>query len=336
MSILPTCLLVTLWINAASEPQAKLDPEELRIPFQRYTTTDSLGRTITFYLSRPPGGSSDLKLPVALIIQGSGCQSLWQKRGEMIFGGQQNLLHNAAKGRVRILAVEKPGVKFADTAKRPGGAEGASEEFLKEHTLPRWAEANAAALKAVWTLPEIDRTRTLIMGHSEGGIVAARMASEFPEVTHVASLAGGGPTQLFSLAEGRAKSRPEDQPGDAAKRLEKFYEDWAAVQKNPESTADMWMGHPYRRWSSFLATSVTAELLKSKARVYLAAGTLDASVPPAGHDVLVAELRAAGRDLVAERIEGADHGFRKEGEAQGSPEGMQALFGRVIDWLLTK
>jgi dipeptidyl aminopeptidase/acylaminoacyl peptidase len=227
-------------------------------------------------------------------------------------------------------------VAFLDEAKRPGGAEGASEEFLKEHTLPRWAEANRAALLAAWTLPEIDRSRTLVLGHSEGGIVVAWMAVEMPEITHVASLAGGGPTQLFSLAESRGQARPDDKPGDATKRMQTFYDGWTEVQKDPDSTTKFWLGHPHRRWSSFLATSVTTELLRSKARIFLAQGGRDTSVPSMGHDVLVAELRAAGRDVAAERIEDADHGFRKADEPQGSPAGMQALLGRVVDWFLEK
>jgi pimeloyl-ACP methyl ester carboxylesterase len=329
-------LLAALFLGADEAPKAVLDPTELNIPFQRYTTTDSLGRTITFYLSRASSDQAGNKLPVALIVQGSGCQSLFSKRGEMIFGSQQNLLLNAAKGRVRVLAVEKPGVKFLDMPQRPGGAQGASEEFLKEHTLARWAEANRAALRAVWTLPNIDSTRTLVLGHSEGGIVVARVAAETPEVTHVASLSGGGPTQLFSLAESRGQAREGDQPGDAARRVQAFYDEWAEVQKDPESISKFWLGHPHRRWSSFLATSVTAELLRSKARVFLAQGALDKSVPPTGHDVLVAELRAAGRDVAAERMEDGDHGFRKSDEPHGSPAGMQAVLGRVVDWFLEK
>ncbi len=322
-------LVASLLLMADAAREAKLDPTDLNIPFQRYTTTDSLGRTITFYLSRPAGDQAGVKLPIALLVQGSGCQSLWQKRGDMITGGQQNLLLNAAKGRVRVLAVEKPGVKFLDTAQRPGGAEGASEEFLKEHTLERWAEANRAALKAAWTLENIDRTRTLVMGHSEGGIVVARVAAETPEVTHVASLAGGGPNQIFSLAESRGLARPNDQPGDAAARMQSIYDGWAAVQKEPESTTKFWLGHPYRRWSSFLKTSTLAELSRSKAKVFLAQGARDTSVPPAGHDMLYAELLAAGRDVTAERIDDADHGFRKSDEPPGSPTGLQSLFGRV-------
>ena len=151
---------------------------------------------------------------LSLLLVGSGCQSLFTKRGDGVGDGLQGVLLKEANGSVRVLAVEKPGVEFQDMPARPGTAEGAGAEFLKEHTLPRWAEANAAALKAAWTLPGVDAGRTLVIGHSEGAIVAARVAADLPGVTHVASLAGGGPTQLFSLAE--LASRPRPDGGTAA------------------------------------------------------------------------------------------------------------------------
>ena len=136
---------------------------------------------------------------------------------------------------------------------------------MREHTLPRWAEANIAALRAVWTLPAADPTHTLAVGHSEGGIVVARVASELPAVTHVASLAGGGPTQFFSLAESQSRPRPDDGPGDAGRRRQAVFDEWAKIRDEPDSTTRFWLGHPYRRWSTFLRQSLTAELLRTKA-----------------------------------------------------------------------
>jgi pimeloyl-ACP methyl ester carboxylesterase len=317
-----TSLLFTVLLLRADTPLATPDPATpASIGFLRFTTRDSLGRSITFYLSQPPKKAAD-RLPVILFVPGSGCQSLFRKRGDVIFGGLQNLMLSAAKGRARVLAVEKPGVNFLDAPRRPGSAEGASEEFLKEHTLSRWAEANAAAVRAVWTLPDIDPSRTLVVGHSEGGIVVARVAAELPKVTHVASLAGGGPTQLFSLAE---------TFGSAS-----VFAEWTKIQKDPESVTKSWLGHPYRRWSSFCSSSVAEELARSKARVYLAQGSRDTSQPPTGHDVLMAELRSKGRDVVAERPEGVDHAFGKPDDSPGPPAGMQAVFGRVVDWFLSQ
>jgi pimeloyl-ACP methyl ester carboxylesterase len=325
-------LLIALLLGTTEQTRPEADPTPLGIPFQRYTVKDSFNRKITFYLSLP--SKNEGKQPVALFIQGSGCQSLFKKQGEKVTGGYQNILLREAGGRVRILVVEKPGVNFLDAPARPGTAAGALVEFLKEHTLPRWAEANIAALRAVWTLPGIDAANTLVIGHSEGGIVAARVAAELPQVTHVASIAGGGPTQLFDLAEIRGRDRPDDKPGDGERRVRDVYYEWANIQKDPDSISKFWLGHPYRRWSSFLKQSVTEELLRTKARIYLAQGTSDTSVSVMAHDVLVAELQARGRDVTAERIEGADHGFHTQEMPIGSPEGMRALFGRVLGWFL--
>ncbi|HJZ94236.1 MAG TPA: alpha/beta fold hydrolase [Gemmataceae bacterium] len=318
----------------AAPPRAVLDPADLGVPYRRYTTTDALGRTITFYVSIAPADGPEAKLPVVLWIQGSGCQSLFTKRGDRVGDGLQGLLLKAADGRARVLAVEKPGVKFQDMPARPGAAEGASAEFLKEHTLPRWAEANAAALKAAWTLPGVDPGRTLVIGHSEGGIVAARVAADIPAVTHVASLAGGGPTQLFSMAELAVRPRRDDGPGEAEQRRQEVYDEWNKIQADPESTSKFWRAHPYRRWSTFMQSSLTAELLRSKARVYLVHGTNDAATPVTAFDLARAELAVRNRDVTAERLEGADHGFRTESMPAGSPDGFRAVFGRVLAWFL--
>ena len=58
-------------------------------------------------------------------------------------------------------------------------------------------------------------------------------------------------------------------------------------------------------------------------------------IPVAAHDALVADLRARGRDVTAERLEGADHGFRTE-DMPKPPAGMQAVLGRVVRWFLAE
>ncbi len=311
-------------------PVFEVDKEKLPVPYDRFTTKDAHGRTITAYLSKPPAGAQGEKLPVILVIQGSGSQSIWVKRGDRVGGGLQNLVLMAAKGRARILAVEKPGVKYLDWPKQPGTATEGSKEFLAEHTLPRWAEANVAALKAVLPQEGIDPSRVLVMGHSEGGIVAARVAAELPAVTHVAPLACGGLTQLFSLATLARKRAPK---GEETAAVDKVYADWAKILAKPDSIEDFWMSHPYRRWSSFLKDSVLAELLRTKAKIYLAHGSADEADAVEGFDAMRAELLAQGRTVNAERIEGAGHGF-SIAAPKGDGEGMKKVFTNVVEWFL--
>jgi dipeptidyl aminopeptidase/acylaminoacyl peptidase len=334
--LLPLLALLVGADGDAEKYRPKRDPAELGVPFDRYTTRDALGRTITFYLSQPPKESAE-KLPLALFIQGSGCTSVFSKREGKVYGGLQNVLLGAANARLRVMVVEKPGVRFGDRPKNPGAAEEASPEFRREHVLPRWVEALNAARVASQRLADVDGTRTLIIGHSEGGIAAAHLAAANPRVTHVALLAGGGPTQLFDLVELASRKRQVDEPPSAAEaRVQKIYDGWAQVRADPDNPDKLWLGHPYRRWSSFLKTSTLEGLLASRSSVFLAHGTADKAVPVTSFDVLRAELTARGRDLTAERLEGLDHGFRKADEPPGSIDGFRDLLGRAVEWFLSK
>ena len=328
--VLATAITMLTMVSSAAQRSAQ--PERDATPtgtkFERFFTQDKFGRRITFYVSAASGQGAGS--PLVVFVQGSGCTSQFVRRGDQVYGGLQNLVLQKAENRARVLVVEKPGVTFLDTNDRPGSGEKCSPAFLAEHTLDRWGEAVSASLKAAWQLPGIDARQTLIVGHSEGGIVAARVAAENEQVTHVASLAGGGPTQLFDLAElARQTAKPEERA--ARDPGESVYDAWRTIEADPDSVTKFFMGHPYRRWSSFLKTSVLTELLRSHARVYLAHGTRDQAVTVSGFDVLRAELAARGRQVTVERVEGADHGFVRGPEDQ---EGIRTIFGHVMQWFL--
>jgi uncharacterized protein (TIGR03067 family) len=183
----------------------------------------------------------------------------------------------------------------------------------------------------------VDWTRTLVAGHSEGGIVAAHIAAANPLVSHVAVLSGGGPTQLFDLTELAAQAQPADRsPDDAQGRAQAIRDGWAKVLADPDNADRFWLGHPNRRWSSFLESSTVEGLLSSRASVFAAHGSLDRAVPVASFEVLRSELMGRGRDLTALRLEGRDHGFRKVDDAPGDVSGLQNVFGRVVAWFQEK
>jgi dipeptidyl aminopeptidase/acylaminoacyl peptidase len=190
--------------------------------------------------------------------------------------------------------------------------------------LRRAREAITASIKAAQKLPGVDGSRTLVIGASEGGIVAVRVSNVLPSVTHAASLAGGGPVHLYDLAEyvRRRGLDPENE----------VYGCWQQILRDPDNEGKFCWGHPYRMLSSFMKTSLIEECLRSKARLYLAHGTADEQNFIAGFDVMHAELAAKKRDAVFLRIEGADHAMNRVG--QSPPEGLIEVFGRVVDWFL--
>jgi pimeloyl-ACP methyl ester carboxylesterase len=308
------------------EDRTLLDP----LSFTRFFVRDAFGRRITCYLSKYR--SSDPR-PLALFIQGSGCHSVFRYgEGGAIRGSQQNLLLQAAEDRVRVLVVEKPGVEYLDNPGLRGTAENCRAIFHEEHTLPRWVTALSAAVTGICTLPSIRRNPLLVFGHSEGGIVAARLAAERPEITHIAILSGNGPTQLFDLAVQARGDDPSESFAAREARVEEVYQEFANIQDDPDSTTKFAWGHPYRRWSSFLATSTLDELLRSSASVYLAYGANDPVIPRASFEMLRAELIRNGRIPRAQVVENADHGLRIEGH--GATDTMTGIMTDVLRWFL--
>jgi pimeloyl-ACP methyl ester carboxylesterase len=291
-------------------------------PFRRYIAEGRDGKHITFYLSTQQTPSHPV--PLMVWVQGTGCSSQFVSDGKRMSRGMQGLLYSVARGRARVLAVEKPGVEFLDYPPDDSDARACRPEFLAGYTLDRWATTIADAIQAAQKLPGVDTSKTLVIGVSEGGIVAMRVSNVSPQVTHAASLSGGGPVYLFHIAEFmRSKGLDPEK---------EVYACWSDILKDPDSATKFCWGQTYRQWSSFMKTSVIAEALKSHALLYFAHGTADTQQAIAGFDVLRAELAAKQRDAVFERIEGADHALDLPN--QQAPEGLEAVFGRVVDWFL--
>ena len=323
--VIAVSVLPLVWTAAAqSVYQAEVELNQTEdIPYHRYFTRDVFERRLIFYITKPANPA--VRLPLVVSIVGSGADLNFIRRDGRILNGHRALRAIFA-GRANVLIVEKPGVSFCEHSKRMGTLDGASNEFRNEYTLDRWAEAVTAALRASRTLLFIDLAQTLVLGHSEGGLVASRVAATNPFVTHVASRAGGGPTRLFSMIEhARAGDLPDE--GEA-----KLLADWAAVMQDPDSTSKDFQRHPHRAWTNFAKASCMAELLRTKGRIYIPQGTNDHNVAPVTFDILRAHLLDQGREVTADRIIGADLGFSFQ--ADPKRDGESELFGRIGDWFL--
>ena len=317
-----TCSILVLNLLLCSALVAAEDYPVGDKPFRRYVAQGRDGQRITFYLSTQPEPSHPV--PLIVFVQGTGCSSQFVSVGGRMSRGLQGVLYSVARGRARILAVEKPGVEYLDDYPDDSDASACRPEYRAEFTLDRWAATIADAIQAAQKLPGIDTSKTLVIGISEGGIVAMRVSNMSPVVTHAASLSGGGPVYLFHMAEFmRSKGLDPEK---------EIYACWSDIVKDPDSDTKFCWGQTYRLWSSFMKTSVIAEALKSHAHLYFAHGTADTQQTIAGFDVLRAELTAKQREAVFERIDGADHALDLPN--QKVPEGLEAVFGRVENWFL--
>ncbi len=297
-----------------------------RIPgtgFVIQDTRDEFDRRIQFY------ADEHRDQPLALIVQGSGCTPLFRRTGDgRTRAGLPALLTSAARGRVGVLAVDKPGVVPFAAGPVHGNTEGCAPAFLAEHTLERWVAALRAALDTALRDGNHPARPLLAIGHSEGAAVVARLARLDPRVSHVALLAGNGPSPLDDLiASARRRAPTAEAVAETTARIQAQAD---AIFADPDSIERLAWGHPFRRWSSFLRGSVLTDLRASAAEIYLAHGSADATVPIDGFEALVAGLAESGHRARILRIPGGDHGLNAPG--QESPAGLRATLAAIVTW----
>jgi predicted esterase len=204
-------------------------------------------------------------------------------------------------------------------------------EFRRQHTLERWSEAISAALRAARTLALADQSKSLLIGHSEGGITVAHVSAENPFVTHVAALASSGPTQLYDFLESAQRGTLYDSlPHDRSVQVAQLLKDVSAIYADPNNSDKFFLGHPYAHWSSYLSASAAEELSKSAARIFIAVGGADATHASQSFDVLYSTLLSKQKDVTAKVLDGADHSFQFRD--QPGRDGYEEIYAAVRDW----
>ena len=291
-------------------------------PLQKNEVRDELGRTVTYYVSQPP-----TRAPILLMVQGSGCARVLNRQGANTYSTLFNLVPYASEGRFTVVAVEKPfsGSRPGSSGSGSGTALSCTEEFNRDFTAETWLVALQATLKEVRQLPWVDPARTLVLGFSEGAVMAALLAFRDGLVTDVAAVSGSGTTQLFDLLHGAYQKCP-----DASPCLAEVERQARAIQADPSNATAFAWGHPYKRWGSFFGVDPAVLLMQSKARVYWAFGMADTSVPAASHESAIARLTIAGADLTVRRVPNGGHSLDVPDEKPYA--GLDRELRKALDW----
>jgi pimeloyl-ACP methyl ester carboxylesterase len=288
-------------------------------PFVRHAVTDSSGRRVTYLISTPKAAQA----PLLLRIQGSGCSPVMSVSQGTVFSSEFNLVQMAGEGRFAVMVVEKP---FAgQTTDVRGEATQCSAAFNADFTAESWLVALQASLRDARAASRVDPRRTLVMGASEGAVMATLLAAADPAVTDVVAIGGSGTSQAYDFIV-NAYTTCFDVP----RCLAQFEERARAIALKPDSATDFAWGHPYKRWTSFFRADPADALLRSRARVYIAFGTADRSVPALSQEIMVAKLLVAGRDVTVRRVPDAGHSLTFGN--QHDAENMDREYAAALAW----
>lgn len=148
-------------------------------------------------LTKPPGSGP---FPAVLLIGGSGAQN----RDEEVFEHRPFLVlaDHLTRHGITVLRLDDRGV---------GGSTGS----LALATLDDFAADAAAAVRFLAVRPDVDHARIGLVGHSEGGLVAALVAAADPGVAFVVLLAAPGvPGDSLLMLQGAAIMEVMGEPAD--------------------------------------------------------------------------------------------------------------------------
>lgn len=305
--------------------------QEQAIDFKAFTVTrltlqDKDGPPVRYYLSKPAQ-----RAPLVLHIQGSGCVPPFMKLGTPEqFSTIYSWLPMAQAGRYAVMAVDKPYQSDEPQQGPFGAAMGCAGSFNEHYSYEAWLATLKKAVRHALSRPEVDPTRVLLIGVSEGAAMAAGLARALPEVTHVVLVGSSGPTQLYDFAVSIYASGDSDEV--KLLRLRELDATFDAIRADPKSTSKYAWGHTYLRWSSFFAQSTLDNLAQARARVYLASGMQDKSSPILSTEAMYAQLRVQGRDVSFSRVPLAGHSLVPDGkrmrEGQKEYDAFMAWFER--------
>ena len=149
----------------------------------------------------------------------------------------------------------------------------------------------------------------LLVGSSLGGVVAADVAARDARVTHLLMMAsGGGWTQADEMK--LHVERGQMPPGMST--IEELDAKFDEIKAAPDS-GEMWYGHPFRMWSSYLWFRSMDGLTTRPIPIFLAQGTADAATPVESARAMRDEFARLGlTNLTYVEYPGLDHHFSNE------------------------
>ncbi|HEX8461453.1 MAG TPA: alpha/beta hydrolase, partial [Segetibacter sp.] len=216
-------------INRPQTPKPPFGYKSEEVEYDSADKTVHLAGTLTY----PNGGG---RFPVAIMITGSGQQD----RDETLFEHKSFavIADYLTKRGFAILRVDDRG-----TGKTTGEVmKASSADFAND------VEAGIAYLKK---RAEIDTTRIGLIGHSEGGLIAALIGSRRKDINFMVMLAGPGIKGSVLLAEqGRAVLESQGIPAAAAKQYQGFYEQVINYSSSEKDTATAFakVWTEYKNW----------------------------------------------------------------------------------------
>lgn len=222
------------------------------------------------------------KKPLLIFIHGSGNHPTFVYHKDLKSYNRAAFLEiEKYKDKFHIIYVSKPGVPLFDTIQKDlvnfSTSYPTNKEFTENYSLEWRAETASLIIdKAIKLLP-IETSKIIVIGHSQGGQVAPKVAVLNKKVTHCVMLNCNSLNHLydFILQERLAAQKGEKSFEESQKNIDSLFADYKKIFAEPNSKTKFFDEETYYRWVSFSDETPLENMLKLKIPIYLIAGGKD-------------------------------------------------------------
>ena len=252
------------------------------------------GSTIHYYLLQASTESASDTL--LLILQGSDCNSVLQV--EAIFSDYRNAWPEAD-----VLLIEKYGIDKTLNFSADVERSDCPSQYLKNDSPQQRVADIEAVLSAVRQRGRY--LNLIVLGGSEGAVVANMVAAKVDGVSATVAFNGGGRWFIDDVIHNIAASAEDSADIEGA--VNSFRGFSRHILNSPPSDLVV-SGHGYKWWNEMLSLDQLGLLGAVDSPLLIVQGGRDVSVSPKKVDELVAALRKAGKDNIEYRkYEELDH-----------------------------
>ena len=193
---------------------------------------------------------------VLFFINGSGCQNIQNKLYDYF-----KPIHNKFSGT--LYSLQKAGIN------QDGDNSACSKKFIDNDFFDKSVKEQSLFIKSTLSTLPMKPKHVVLVGASEGAVVAAKIATIDNSITNLGLIGSGGDSiknNLRLLSKGSFLFRNPDN---------KFKE----IEANKESVDKTVWGHSYKYWNSILDVNVGDLVYSLNIPVVIAMGEKDKSVP---------------------------------------------------------
>lgn len=255
--------------------------------------------------------------PLLLFCQGSLPQPLIKLNGQGIYNVFPFNLEVFTKD-YHLVIISKPSIPLVCDVKTLGknltyvDSTGRFPKNYSKNNLPDYyVNRNKKVLTFLLKKPWVSRKKLVVVGHSEGSTIAARLAVTYHKITHLIYASGNPMGRIMSIIE---QNRYLESNTDSTKYGEIQIDYWREVVRNKTSMDDS-KGDTYQATYQFSNPPIN-DIAKLKIPVLVAYGTKDWSAP--FNDYMRVDFIRKNKDNVTFKAYiGAEHSFfplTKEGK----------------------